>query len=209
MRTCHLCNNDSTDSHFRGSFNWRYLRAFTSGRFLNQRFINYQRFVSRASLHFSSVSRHPRVSISGCSGRAWRRQQSERSRNGQGASINDAKRRTGREKCPRRTRCSRRASKESPFPKRQGDHVGATIDQRLIKFWRERSSCAQSAVDSRIVFTPASIRCPIMLYHVLFPLHDEANVRTQITALLFFEQLLHEYRKFRNVILIALIYIKK
>jgi len=147
-----------------------------TGRFLNQRFISYQRFISRASLHFSSVSRHLGVSISGCSGRAWRREQSERSGNGQGASINDAKRQTGREKCPRRTRCSRRAPKENSFPKRQGDHVGATIDQRLIKFWRERSSRALSAADSQIVFTPASIRCPIMPYHVLFPLHDEANM---------------------------------
>lgn len=57
-------------------------------------------YSSRQRLHLSrdSLSRHSRVSISGHSGRAWRREQSECSHNGRGISINDAKCRGGRGK---------------------------------------------------------------------------------------------------------------
>lgn len=144
--------NDDSVSRFPSKFHSKIpLRASTSGR-----------FVSRASLRVSSASCHPRVSILKCSRRAWRSEQSERSCNGKGAFINDLKRRTGREERPRSLAVrekhpSRRASRS-----RHGECTGATVDQRLIKFWRDRSSCALPAVDSRIVFTPALIRCPIM-----------------------------------------------
>lgn len=114
----------------------------------------YRRFVSRAFLRVSDrrvslrAPRHSGVSILERSRRAWRREQSECSCNGRAAPIDDAKRRSGRGKRSRRrairdTRCKR---------------PGATIDQRLIKFWRDRSTCASPTADSRIVFTPASIQ---------------------------------------------------
>jgi len=86
----------------------------------------------------------------------------------------------GREQCERSRNCPRRLrERRSGRGKHAWRQKGAwlaparTIDQRLMKFWRDRSNCAPLAVDSRIVFTPASTRLP--LSRPFFPSDDEAN----------------------------------